>query len=116
MRYHALSVLGVALLLGGCAGSRIESGAVINTRTTARLDVTGTSPEISIRNAGSAPLPLEIGWGASARSKEILEPGVDRWWNPDGPRSFWFINESDTPIAVTYAIEDGDMKFVMPAE
>lgn len=104
------------LLLPACSSTRIESGVVINPRTTGRLDTIGDNPEISIRNASNAPLPIEIGWGQAGRERDTLAPATTRWWNPQGPRSFWFINDTDRAIALTYLIKDADVTFTMPAK
>lgn len=111
----AIALAALSVFLGACAGVRIESGAVVNPHTIARLDVVGASPDISIHNAGAVALPIEIGWGVATRETDTLIPGVTRWWNPDGPRSFWFINDSDRAIAVTYVVDDADVHFIIPA-
>ncbi len=110
-------VLGaLAGVLTGCAGTRVESGVVVNARTTARLDVVGKSPGVSIHNAGGTALPIEVGWEQVGREKSSIAPGDTRWWNPDGPRSFWLVNGTDRPIAVTYVVRNADVSLTMPAE
>ncbi len=101
-----------AALAAGC--STIEGGAVIPDGTTARLDVLRAS-EVSLRNDGAAPLSLEVGWGQAGRTKDQLLPGVTRWWAPDGPRSYWIINASGRPVALTYTVRGADASFAMPA-
>lgn len=116
MRNAFATVLGLSLLLGGCGSSRIDGSAVISPRTTARLDVNGSNPEISIRNTSAVSVPVELGTGEMGREKATLEPGVTRLWNPDGPRSVWFYNQTDASVSVEYTITGGGMSFTMPVK
>lgn len=104
------------LLVSACSSSRTEISSIVMAHTTTRLDAVGSSPEISVHNESGFPLPIEIGWGASPRSKDTIEPGTTRWWNPQGPRSFWFINNSNRAIAITCRVENAAMTYNSPAK
>jgi len=106
-----LALVSVAWCLGqvGCAGRRIESGAVLPPHGLALLEVSGRSPSVTLTNEGSLPLRLEVRAGQPPWPQDRLEPGVARWWNPDGPRVFCISNDHDRAAALTWVVRNADV-------
>ncbi|MBL9030817.1 MAG: hypothetical protein JNM80_03810 [Phycisphaerae bacterium] len=113
---RVLATMVVVSLLGGCAGRSIEGGTVLSPGSAARLDVRGRGAEILIRNGGSEPLGVEVGSGATPPVRDSIDPGVTRWWNPDGPRTYRLVNSSVRPLAVSYRVRGGGATFEPPAD
>jgi len=115
----ALALTALALTLTGCSRGSVESGAVLAPHTSAQLDIRSpSSSELFVRNSTDRPLAVAITSGPSMpATTDTIAPGVTRWWNPDGPRTFWFTNDSDVPLPFDYRVVAAatDIQFTMPA-
>lgn len=115
MTFGRMTSIGLAaaacVSVGGCAGPSLSGGVSLPPGASATIDVLGAA-KVSVANGGAQPLAYEMSAGALAGERGVIEPGVTRWWNPDGPRRLVVRNAGDATIPWSYAVEGASASFV----
>lgn len=98
--------------LAACSSTpQVSGGTTIPAGGSATLATTDGSADVALRSDAAAELPLEIragtavtGLSAMAPVRDTLAPGVQRWWNFEGPMTFTITNPGSEAAPVTYRV------------
>lgn len=112
-----LAILAAPSLLAACSTPTITGGASIPAGGSVSIQMVGT-PEFSLRNDASRPLPVRIGAGTVTTGVSVmppltdsLEPGVTRWWTFTEPMTVVIENPTAEAASVAYCVRGSGVNF-----